>query len=99
MVILGLSHIITTAETDNNPAGSQYSNLALVDTTELAEPGEQLVSHRDIRVMFSGLALPSIYLLFHFPVHHLGNFGLLGRCLPPGPTLPTDGAGQEALQT
>ena len=52
MVILGLSHVITTAETDNNPAGSQYSNLALVDTTELAEPGEQLVSHRDIRVRF-----------------------------------------------
>ena len=52
LVIVSLSHTINTAEPDNPPppAGSQY-NYNLLDTTETAGDGEQLVSHRDIRVM------------------------------------------------
>ena len=48
VVVVSLSDRIDSAET---PAGSQYDNLK--DTTETAGVGEQLVSHRDIRVMLS----------------------------------------------
>ena len=56
LVLVSLSHTISTAEPDNPPppppAGSQY-NYNLRDTTETAGDGGQLVSHRDIRVMFA----------------------------------------------
>ena len=96
VVIVSLAHVINTAEKENPPAGSQYSKL--VDTTERAGAREQLVSHRDIRVMLSVQTSQGLS-PFYFPVHHLGNFGLLGRSLPTGPPLPPAGAGQEGLQT
>ena len=96
VVIVSLPHIINTAETENPPAGSQFSKL--VDTTETAGAEEQLVSHRDIRVMGS-VQTSSDLSPFYFPVNHFGSFGLLGRSLPAGPPLPPAGAGQEGLQT
>lgn len=97
VVIVSLPHVINTAETENPPAGSQYSKLG--DTTETAGAGEQLVSHRDIRVMLGSVQSSPDLSPFYFPVHHLGSFGLLGRSLPTGPPLPPAGTGQEGLQT
>ena len=64
---LCLSQTINTAEPGlppPAPAGSQYTNLA--DTTETAGAGEELVSHRDIRVILSVATLHWIDLHFTF---------------------------------